>query len=137
MKLSQVGVQLYTVRDHLKDASEFARTLDRLKAIGYSAVELVHSETVSDNQIAQICHSAGMTVAAAHIPGQVITKNPEAVAETLRLVGARIGVYAFPSGVDMGSRPAVEQLADQLEQCAAYLNQALRPLSPALRSGET
>ena len=42
MKISQVGAQLYTVRDQLKGSSAFARTIERLKAIGSSAVELIH-----------------------------------------------------------------------------------------------
>ena len=53
MKISQVGAQLYTVRDHLKGSSAFARTIERLKAIGYSAVELIHSDTVGDKEIAK------------------------------------------------------------------------------------
>jgi sugar phosphate isomerase/epimerase len=123
MKLSQVGVQLYTVRDHLKDPSAFATTIDRLKGFGYRAVELVHSETVSDQQIAEICNSAGVAVAAAHIPGEVILERPESVVEKLKILGARIGVYAFPRGVDFGSRVEVERLADGLEQSAAFLKQ--------------
>jgi len=121
MKLSQVGVQLYTVRDHLKDPSTFASTIERLKAIGYRAVELVHSETVNDQQIAEICGSAGVAVAAAHIPGEVILERPDSVVEKLKIVGAQIGVYAFPRGVDFGSRLEVERLADGLEQSAAFL----------------
>jgi sugar phosphate isomerase/epimerase len=121
MKLSQVGVQLYTVRDHLKGPAAFTHTIDRLKGIGYSAVELIHSETVSDQEIAKICAGAGVAVAAAHIPGEVILERPEVVAEKLKIVGAKIGVYAFPGGVDFGSRLEVERLADGLEQSAAFL----------------
>jgi sugar phosphate isomerase/epimerase len=121
MKLSQVGAQLYTVRDHLKDATAFANTIERLKGFGYCAVELIHSETVNDQEIAQICGAAGIEVAAAHIPGEVIIKRPESVAEKLKTVGAKIGVYAFPRGVDFGSRLEVERLADGLEQSAAFL----------------
>ena len=40
MKNSQVAAQLFTVRDYLLDPSAFAQTIKRLKAIGYSAVEL-------------------------------------------------------------------------------------------------
>jgi sugar phosphate isomerase/epimerase len=70
MKLSQVGAQLYTVRDHLQGPAAFARSVQRLKAIGYAAVELVHSETVSDSEIAKICAEAGVAVAAAHEIGK-------------------------------------------------------------------
>jgi hypothetical protein len=121
MKLSQVGAQLFTVRGHLKDSATFAHTIDRLKGIGYCAVELIHSETVSDKEIAKICGDAGVVVAAAHIPGEVILERPESVTEKLHIVGAKIGVYAFPRGVDFGSRLEVERLADGLEQSAAFL----------------
>jgi sugar phosphate isomerase/epimerase len=123
VKLSQFGAQLYTVRDHLKDATAFASTIDRLRGFGYCAVELIHSETVNDQEIAQICAAAGIAVAAAHIPGEVIIERPESVAEKLKTVGAKIGVYAFPRGVDFGSRLEVERLADGLEQSAAFLKQ--------------
>jgi sugar phosphate isomerase/epimerase len=121
MKLSQVGAQLYTVRDHLQDATAFAKTINRLKGFGYAAVELIHSGTVSDQQIAEICAAAGVKVAAAHIPGAVILDRPEAVVEKLKIVGTEIGVYAFPGGVDFESTKEVHRLVDGLEQSAAFL----------------
>jgi hypothetical protein len=35
-------------------------TIDRLKGFGYRAVELIRSETVSDQEIAKICDAAGV-----------------------------------------------------------------------------
>ena len=121
MKLSQVGAQLYTVRDHLKDPGTFARTIDRLKKFGYRAVELIHSETVSDLQIAEICGNAEVVVAAAHIPGETILERPDLVVRKLKTVKAKIGVYAFPHGVDFSSRREVERLAEKLEKSAQVL----------------
>ena len=124
MKISQVGAQLYTVRDHLKGSFAFTRTIERLKAIGYSAVELVHSDTVSDQEIAKICGDAAVTVAAAHVPGKLIIENPRGVVEKLENVGSKIAVYPFPAGVDFSSRPEVERLAHQLQDSASVLKQA-------------
>jgi sugar phosphate isomerase/epimerase len=121
MKLSQVGAQLYTVRDHLKTPSQFAQTIDRLKTIGYRAAELIHSETVNDHEIAKICGAAGIAIAAAHIPDRSILEQPESVVEKLKVIGANIGVYAYPRGVNFASKSEVERLADQLEQSAAIL----------------
>jgi hypothetical protein len=92
------------VRDHLKDATAFANTIDRLKGFSYCVVELIHSETVSDQEVAKICGAAGVAVAAAHIPGEVIIKRPESVVEKLKTVDAKIGAYAFPRGVEIGGR---------------------------------
>lgn len=37
---SKLAVQLYTVRDYIKTASEFAQSLEKIASIGYSAVQL-------------------------------------------------------------------------------------------------
>ena len=124
MNSSQLAVQLYTVRDHLLDAPAFARTIERLKAIGYLAVELIPSQAVSDEEVAKICNRAGVKVIAAHVPGQAVLEQPEAIVKKLQAVGANLAVYAFPTGVDLSSRTEVERLAHRLEQSAQALKQA-------------
>jgi sugar phosphate isomerase/epimerase len=121
MNLSQVAAQLYTVRDYLSDSASSARSIDRLKAIGYEAVELIPSNTVSDKEIAAICRNAGVAIAAAHLPGKTLLEEPKAMVEKLQTLGTKIGVYAFPGGVDLSSRAQVHRLADQLQNAAAVL----------------
>jgi len=124
MKLTQVGAQLYTVRNHLLDSSAFGRAIERLKGIGYPAVELIPSDTVSDQEIAKICGEAGVAVAAAHVPGKLLLERPEAIVEKLQVVGTKLGVYAFPGGVNLGSRLEVDRLAHALEESAEVLQRA-------------
>jgi sugar phosphate isomerase/epimerase len=124
MKSSQVAAHLFTVRDHLLDPSAFAQTIKRLKAIGYPAVEIIPSETVSDEEVAKICGEAEVKVAAAHVQGDVILERPEAIVKKLQVVGTNLAVYAYPAGVDLNSRPEVERLADGLERSAHVLRQA-------------
>ena len=40
MKLTQVAAQLYTVRDHCQNATALAASAKKLRAIGYTAVQL-------------------------------------------------------------------------------------------------
>ena len=129
MKLTQVGAQLYTVRNHLLDSSAFARAIERLKGIGYPAVELIPSDTVSDQEIAKICGDAGIAVAAAHVPGKLLLERAEAIVEKLQVVGAKLGVYAFPGGVNLGSRSEVARLAQALEESAEVLQRAGQKLA--------
>lgn len=129
MKLTQVGAQLYTVRNHLRDSSAFGHAIERLKGIGYPAVELIPSDTVSDQEIAKICGAAGVAVAAAHVPAKLLLERPEAIVEKLQVVGTKLGVYAFPSGVDLGSRSEVERLARALEESAEVLQRAGQALA--------
>jgi sugar phosphate isomerase/epimerase len=123
MQISQLGAQLYTVRDHLRDASACARAINRLKNIGYPAVEIIPSDSVSDQDVAKICEQAGVTVAAAHVPGKTLLEHPEAIVEKLKIVQSSIAVYAFPAGVDFSSRSEVERLAQQLDHSAGVLKE--------------
>jgi sugar phosphate isomerase/epimerase len=124
MKTSQVGAQLYTVRDHIKDAAGLARAVERLAAFGYRAVELVHSDTISDKEVAEICSASGVAVAAAHLPAETVLERPEAAIEKLLTVNAKIGVYGFPRGVDFASRASVEALAEGLQKSAVVFRAA-------------
>lgn len=124
MRFSQVAAQLYTVRDHVLDPSGFSRTIERLKSIGYSAVELIPSDKVKDKEIAKISNDAGMAVAAAHVHHSVLIAHPEAIVDKLQVIGAKLAVYAYPVEVDLSSRLEIEQLGNQLEQSAEVLRRA-------------
>src|ERR1700756_1687747 len=117
MKLSQVAAQIYTVRDYLADSAAFARRMERLKKIGYPAVELIPSSTISDKEAAAICRDAGLAVAAAHVPGKTLLEQPQTI-------GAKLGMYAFPGGVNLGSASEVNGLADALQNAATVLSGA-------------
>lgn len=119
MKLSQVAAQLYTVRDYLSDSASFARSIERLKEIGYQAVELIPSDKISDKEIAAICRDAGVTIASAHVPGRTLLEEPKKIVEKLQTVGSKLGVYAFPGGIDLSSSAQVNRLAEQLQNAAA------------------
>jgi sugar phosphate isomerase/epimerase len=121
MKLSQVAAQIYTVRDYLSNSSAFAESMQRLKQIGYPAIELIPSDKISDKEIATLCRDAGLTVAAAHVPGKTLLEEPKAIVEKLQTVGTKLGAYAFPGGVDLGSVDQVNRLSDQLQNAAAVL----------------
>jgi sugar phosphate isomerase/epimerase len=121
MKLSQVAAQLYTVRDYLSDSVSFARSIERLKEIGYQAVELIPSDKISDKEVAAICRDAGVAIASAHVPGRTLLEEPKAIVEKLQTVGSKLGVYAFPGGVDLSSAVQVNRLAEQLQNAAAVL----------------
>jgi sugar phosphate isomerase/epimerase len=124
MKISQVAAQLSTIPDHLLSSSDFSRAIIRLKAIGYSAVELIPSDKVKDPEIVAICGDAGMTIAGVHVHESVLLAYPEVIAEKLETLGTKMAGYAYPVGVDLGSKLEVEQLASRLEQSAAVLQRA-------------
>src|SRR5260221_6772728 len=68
-----------------------------------------------------MCRDAGVAIAAAYVPGKTLLEGPKAIVEKLQTVGAKLGAYAFPGGVDLSSADQVNRLADQLQNAATVL----------------
>jgi len=124
MKLAQVAVQLYTVRNFCQDAAALAATAKKLRAIGYTAVQLSGVAPLPEAELAAIFRGEGLTICATHEPGAKILADPEAVIARLQALGCRYTAYPSPSGIDLGDAAQVEKLARQLDAAGARLHAA-------------
>ena len=59
-----VAAQLYTLREFLKTPADIARTLPKVAALGYRAVQLSALGPIDTRELKQILDSAGLTVCA-------------------------------------------------------------------------
>jgi len=66
MPASQIAAQMYTLRDHTKTPVDIARTLARVRAIGYQAVQLSALGPIDPAELAKILRNEGLAVAATH-----------------------------------------------------------------------
>jgi len=107
MKLNQVAVQLYTVREHSRTAEDLAATAGKIRAIGYTAVQVSGIGPIPDDEIARIMAGEGLTICATHEPPDLILNEPDTCIQRLRRLGCRLTAYPSPRGVDLGSRESV------------------------------
>lgn len=125
MKLSQVAVQLYTVRDFCKDATSLAATAKKLRAMGYTAVQLSGVAALPEAELVAIFRGEGLTICATHEPGKKILEEPDAVVARLQALGCHYTAYPSPNGVfDLGDTAQVEELARKLDVAGAKLHAA-------------
>jgi sugar phosphate isomerase/epimerase len=124
MKLSQVALQLYTLRDHCKTAADFAASCARVRAIGYTAVQISGVGPIPEAELVRICRGEGLTICATHEPGADILDRPEVVIERLHKLGCRLTAYPYPAGIDFTSADSVETLVRKLDASGAKLRAA-------------
>ena len=110
MKIEQVGVQLYTVRDHLETVEAYQETLQKIAEIGYKSVEIAGPRPVREDDIASMCAEKGLVICSSHEDGNLILENPAQVVEHLEEFGCRYAVYPYPGNIDMGSAAQVQAL---------------------------
>lgn len=124
MKLDQIAAQFYTVRDFCKTAPEFAVSCRKVRAIGYTAIQISGVGPIPEEEILRICDGEGLTVCATHEPPDILLGNPEKVVERLRKLRCKYTAYPHPAGVNMAALSEVENLAARLDASGAVLAEA-------------
>jgi sugar phosphate isomerase/epimerase len=124
MTLDQIAVQLYTLRDHCRTATDLAATAAKVRAIGYRAVQVSGVGPIPAAEIRRIMDSNGLIICATHEPAQEILDQPEKVIERLNVLGCSLTAYPYPAGVDFTRADDIEQLVRKLDASGAKLRAA-------------
>lgn len=124
MKIEQVAVQMYTLRDHLKTPEDYDATLARVAEIGYKSVQISGPRPISPSEIAGLCRKHKLSINSTHESSDEILENPEQVVANLRDFGCTFTAYPYPRGVDFASRESVDALIDGLNRAGKVLADA-------------
>ncbi|MBA3846781.1 MAG: sugar phosphate isomerase/epimerase [Planctomycetes bacterium] len=123
MKRSQLAAQLYTVRDHCRDAAGLAASCAKISAIGYRAVQVSGVGPIPPDQIKRICADHALTICATHENGATIVDEPQKVIDRLGALGCDATAYPFPH-VPIATEADVRALARRLDAAGARLRAA-------------
>jgi sugar phosphate isomerase/epimerase len=124
MKIEQVALQLYTLRDQLKTPADIAASLKKVRAVGYQAVQASGLGPISEPDLLSILDGEGLKLCATHEPAVRIVNEPEKVVERLQMLGCKYTAYPHPAGVDIGDMAQVARLAKQLDHAGEILYNA-------------
>lgn len=118
-----IAAQLYTLRTRLNDRRELGEALDRLRDIGYGAVEVAGLGADATEDFADELRRAGLEACAAHESLEHLTRDLAAVAERCRAWGCRfVVVPSIPPAYHSaeGFRRFAREAADIAHGLARY-----------------
>lgn len=124
MKLAQVAAQLYTVREHCKTAADLAASAKKIRAIGYTAVQLSGAGPIPEDEVLAIFQGEGLTLCATHEPAADILDRPDVCIARLQRLGCRLTAFPFPHGVDFTQPEQVHTLLRKLDAAGARFRAA-------------
>lgn len=124
MNIDQVALQLYTLRDSLKTPRDIAATLERVREIGYRAVQVSGLGPIEPGELRRVLDGEGLTLCATHESADEILDAPERVVERLQALGCDLTAYPYPCGVDFGSERSVAALIQKLDHAGEVMAQA-------------
>jgi sugar phosphate isomerase/epimerase len=129
MKIEQVGVQLYTIRDHLKTPEDYQASLQKIAEIGYKSVQVSGPRPLSEGEIAALCVEKGLVINSSHEDAGLILGDPAKVVENLEAFGCRYTAYPMPEGIDLASEDAVLAMIRGLEASGKVLAESGKVLA--------
>jgi len=82
-----IAAELYTLRDHLRDANAIAAGLQRVREIGYQGVELAGLGPIAPAHLARLLRETGLAACSAHVRWERLRDETDAVVEDCRTWG--------------------------------------------------
>ena len=112
MKINQVALQLYTLRNFLGTPEAVETTLRKVAAVGYQAVQIsgMPAGVLTEAAMLALCKSLNLTICATHESGQTILEDVQKVISRLKALDCIYTAYPYPAGVDIGSYESVTGL---------------------------
>jgi sugar phosphate isomerase/epimerase len=131
MKIDQVAVITYTIRDFIKTPEDFRKSMKKVADIGYRAVQIsgMDHAVMPAEEVAAVCKDNGLTICATHEKGEWILTEPERVVERLDILGCRYTAYPYPSGIDLSDASQVADLIAKLNHAGSVLRQSGKVLA--------
>ncbi|MCU0791499.1 MAG: sugar phosphate isomerase/epimerase [Opitutaceae bacterium] len=124
MKLSQVAIQFYTLRDFCKTTADYAVTCKKVREIGYTAIQLSGIGPIPEAELRSIAHGEGLTICATHENGAKILDETDAVIARLHALDTKLTAYPYPAGIDFNDPAHVDTLIKKLEIAGAKMRAA-------------
>ena len=116
IKHAQLAAQLYTLREFLTTPEDCVKSLAKVKAIGYEAVQ-ISGIKIDDDALAPILRDSGLEVCASHDSSEMICNDPDAVISRLKKLNCKHTAYPYPH-FEAQSRADVVKFAESLEAAA-------------------
>lgn len=123
MPASVIAAQLYTLREYLKTPAEVAATLQKVRQLGYEAVQVSGLGPIEPAQLKEAADQAALRIIATHISFERIRSEVQAVIADHRLWGCR--------HVAIGGLPAEYRSEEGFHRFAREASAAARPLVEA------
>lgn len=118
-KLSEIAVTLYNLRDYCKTEGDLAKTLELLKTIGYSVIQ-VSCVPLEPKVIRRQLDAFGMHCCATHEGMDFLLGEPSALADKLDILGCDFAALGCP-GTAWHSHVGMHELARRFNAQAEKL----------------
>ncbi|MCY0874947.1 MAG: sugar phosphate isomerase/epimerase [Firmicutes bacterium] len=121
MKRNTIAAQLYTLRDHLKTPEQIASSLQRVRAIGYEAVQVSGLGPIDPVELKALTDDSGLQICATHVSYDSLKNHLPDVIRTHQLWACEyVGLGMLPE-VYRNSKEGYEAFVREFSEIGRHL----------------
>jgi sugar phosphate isomerase/epimerase len=121
MEKKKIAAQLFTLRDFIKTPADIARSMKKVKEMGFDAVQVSGMGPIAEDELIKILDGEGLVCCATH--ESEILSDTEKVIDRLTKLNCKYTAYPFPFDRP-DSEEAYLQLASQLDEAGRKTRKA-------------
>ncbi|MBW8001006.1 MAG: sugar phosphate isomerase/epimerase [Planctomycetes bacterium] len=110
MNVNQVALQIFTIREHLQSADDFAKAMQKIRDIGYEAVETCHLDCANANEIKKVLDDVGLKCCGNHFSSGTVIENTQQVIDDLNSLDCEYAIIS--SSIEWVETPTTELVLD-------------------------
>ncbi len=124
MARTQIAAQLYTIRDFTKTPAEVAKSMAKIRDIGYDAVQISGMGPIDPTECRKIMDDNGLEVAATHIGFERMRDETAAVIEEHNILGCKYPAIGGLPGEYRTGAEGYERFAKEATEVGRKLAEA-------------
>jgi sugar phosphate isomerase/epimerase len=124
MKKEKIAAQLYSVRDYCNDSHDIVETLQKIRTLGFKAIQLESLGPLAPQELARVLDGEGLVCCSTHEDSEELLTDPEAVIERLNILRCTATAYPYPKGQDFSTLEGVRRLCKALNRTGKIMRKA-------------
>ncbi len=126
MSTTVLAAQLYTVRQFVQTAADLAASLQKIRAIGYQAVQVSGIGPIADAEVKAMTDDLGLTICNTHVrPSEALWNNIDAVIAQHKLWNCHhVALGSMPAAYRAEGEAGYQRFAHEANQIGEKLHAA-------------
>jgi sugar phosphate isomerase/epimerase len=124
MKLEQVAAITSSIGRFMKTPPDIAANLEKIRQIGYQAVQISGIGEIDTDELASICRDLDLKICATHEKNVLFRDEPQSIIEKLGKLGCVYAGYPFPHTGPIETIEHVREVIDALNHAGKVLAEA-------------
>ena len=128
MKRNEIALTLYTVRDFCQTEKDLLHTLNKIKKIGYNAIQVSSIGPINPREIKKMCDDIGLTICATHEPNEKIINNTDLVIEKLNTLNCSYTALPYPKNMNFLDLNILDKFIEDINIAGSIFSKANKVL---------